>query len=172
MARRAEANTLALEEQAEEITTAGPASLSARATKAASEKVLCAPRVAKVRRQGAADRVALPVGELGLEDPGGAGAEEHADARGARSGAAARCTACREAVLGQAEPGEAVVAAVEGCRSAAAANAASTPGHLADVGLERRPSRRRRARVRCARHAGRRASLQAAPQAAGGGDRR
>jgi len=44
MARRAEANTLALEEQAEEITTAGPASLSASRAKAASEKVLCAPR--------------------------------------------------------------------------------------------------------------------------------
>ena len=42
--RRAEANTLALEEQAQEITTAGPASSSARWVNAASEKVLCAPR--------------------------------------------------------------------------------------------------------------------------------
>ena len=43
MARRAEANTLALEEQAQEITTAGPASSRARCAKAASEKVLWAP---------------------------------------------------------------------------------------------------------------------------------
>ncbi len=41
MARRALANTLALEEQAEEMTLAGPFSCSARATKAAAEKLLC-----------------------------------------------------------------------------------------------------------------------------------
>jgi len=44
MARRAEANTLALEEHAHEITTAGPDSCRACCANAASENELCAPR--------------------------------------------------------------------------------------------------------------------------------
>ncbi len=40
IARRAEAKALALDEQADEITTAGPESRSARRTNAASEKLL------------------------------------------------------------------------------------------------------------------------------------
>ena len=68
--------------------------------------------VAKLRRQRTAHRVALAVGELGLEDPRGAGAEKHPDALTpvALSGALHRLG---KTVLGEAEVGQAIVAALE-----------------------------------------------------------
>src|SRR5579864_2651123 len=63
-------------------------------------------------RQRASPRVAPAVGELGLEHPRGTGAEKDSDApRSVTRGA--RGDLRREAILGECEGGEAIVAAVE-----------------------------------------------------------
>ena len=58
-------------------------------------------------------RIAPAVGQFGLQDAGGARADEHADPRRAPNGRAASCTASKEAVLPQGQLRQAVVAAIE-----------------------------------------------------------
>ena len=126
MARCAEANTLALEEHAEEITTAGPARRRARARKGAERESVVRTAVAKLRRQRAACAVAAAVGELGLEDPGGAGAEKDPDALAAVTrGALAH--GLGEAILASASHARRLLRH-SNSRSGAGNPAASTPG--------------------------------------------
>jgi hypothetical protein len=68
----------------------------------------------KAGRQGSGCGIARAIGELRIEDPGGAGAEEDADALPpvARGGGEDRF---RKAILGEPEPRQAVVAALELC---------------------------------------------------------
>src|SRR5882762_9931037 len=68
--------------------------------------------VAKVRRQRTAHRVALAVGELGLEDARGAGAEKHPDALAPVAGGGA-LHRLGKTVLHEAEVGQAIVATLE-----------------------------------------------------------
>ena len=75
--RRAEPNTFAPDEHADEIAIAGPRSENAR-TNAAGEYGLCVC-VAEVGGQRAACRIAALVRVLGLEDAGRARADEYAD---------------------------------------------------------------------------------------------
>src|SRR6185437_9032176 len=92
--------------------------------------------ITKVRRQRAAHRVEAPEGLLGLEDAGGAGADEDADAGGAVAGGAARHRR-REAVLAQGEERQAVVATLER-RERRGQRRGVDAGHLADAQRERR----------------------------------
>ena len=69
-------------------------------------------RIFETRRQSAADRIALTVGEFGLQNTRGAGADEHADAPPAPA-RGRRLHGFEEAVLLQGKFGQTVVAAIE-----------------------------------------------------------
>ncbi len=109
--RAALPNTLALEEQAEDTTAAGPRQPQVALGEVGEGKRVLGRRVMEIRRQGSALRIAPAVRQLRLEHAGGAGAEEHADAPGAVF-VPRRGDGGVEAVLAQRQLGEAVVAAV------------------------------------------------------------
>ena len=98
--------------------------------------------VVQAGRQRAGDGVAVAVGDLGLQDARGAGAQEHADpGRAVARGGAAH--AVGKTVGAQAELGQAVVAAVVGGRTRVPAPC-----------RRRRPLRRSRCRARRSRSRG------------------
>src|SRR6202007_228734 len=85
--------------------------------------------------QGAGCGIASTVGELGLENPRGAGAEPQADARAADACGALRDRG-REAVLRQREVRQAVIAALELAELGGQAGVIDSR-HLADAACER-----------------------------------
>ena len=130
-----EANTLALEEQAEEITAAGPASAERAGARTRRARRCCGRRVAE-RRPAARRRVALA----------GRRARSRGSprcwCRGRRRRARARSGRGTRAPHPRSRPGAGRASARRLLRQSnspsvrAAARAASTPRHLADVGVE------------------------------------